>query len=59
MTPEKQRRLTRTALAFLKTHDLLEHSARFDVVAIVWPQDARRPASAEHLENAFEAFGAR
>ena len=57
VTPEKQRRLTRTALAFLKTHDLLEHPARFDVVAIVWPKEARRPAACEHLENAFEAFG--
>lgn len=57
VTPEKQRRLTRAALAFAKTHDLLDHPARFDVVAIVWPRGARRPASAQHLENAFEAFG--
>ena len=31
---EKQRRLTQSALSFLKRHDLLEDSARFDVVAV-------------------------
>src|SRR6478752_2733026 len=33
----KQRKLTKLALAYLKRHDLLECSARFDVVAITWP----------------------
>lgn len=32
---QKQRQLTRLALAFLKQNRLLEHSARFDVIAIV------------------------
>ena len=40
---EKQRRLTRLALAYLKRHDLLEYTARFDVVAVTWPDDARKP----------------
>jgi putative endonuclease len=53
---EKQRRLTRVALTFLKRHDLLEYPARFDVVAITWPKDSRRP-TIEHFENAFEAVG--
>ena len=57
VTREQQRRLTRAASAFLKTHDLLDHPARFDVVAIVWPRAERRPTSVEHFENAFEAFG--
>ena len=53
---EKQRRLTRVALAFLRRHDLLEESARFDVVGIVWPHWARRPAI-EHIRGAFEPVG--
>jgi len=56
VTTEKQRRLTLTALHFLKKHGLLEQRCRFDVVAIVWP-DGPRPASIEHLPNAFDAVG--
>ncbi len=56
VTREKQRRLTLTALAFLKRHKLLEHPCRFDVVAIVWPDD-RRPPAIEHFRDAFEASG--
>ncbi len=52
----KQARLTRIALAFLKGNGLLEHSARFDVVAITWPKHVRRP-TIEHYKNAFEAVG--
>ena len=54
--PEKRRKLTRLALAFLKRHDLLENSARFDVIAVTWPKDARRP-TIEHFQNAFEPVG--
>ncbi len=50
---DKQRRLTRLALAFLKRYDLLNYSARFDVVAITWPDGAGRPVI-EHFQNAFE-----
>ncbi|MHB0957521.1 MAG: YraN family protein [Pirellulaceae bacterium] len=53
---DKQRRLTRAALAFLRAHRLLEQPARFDVVAVHWPPDARRPVI-EHLINAFEPPG--
>jgi len=52
----KQRRLTRLAVTFLKRHGLLEYPARFDVVAITWPADRRRPVI-EHFVNAFEAVG--
>ena len=52
----KQRRLTRLALAYLKRHDLLEYSARFDVVAITWPQGQRKP-TIQHYKNAFEPVG--
>jgi putative endonuclease len=50
---DKQRRLTRLALAFLRHHDLLEHGARFDVVAVTWPPNKWRPRI-EHYRNAFE-----
>jgi putative endonuclease len=54
--PEKQRRLTRTALAWLKRHGLLGHACRFDVVAVTWPPGQRRPWI-EHFKSAFEAVG--
>jgi len=53
VTTEKQRRLRRAAASFLKTHDLTDHPIRFDVVAIVWPVDRRRPVKVMHLEGAF------
>jgi putative endonuclease len=53
---DKQRRLTRLALTFLKRHALLEHAARFDVVAVTWPDDLRAPVI-EHIVNAFEPVG--
>ena len=56
--PEKQRRLTRAALAWLKRYDLLDQPARFDVIAITWPLDAKHP-TIEHFPNAFEACGLR
>jgi putative endonuclease len=52
----KQRRLTRLAVTFLKRYGLLEHPARFDVIAVTWLEGTRRPAI-EHFENAFEAVG--
>jgi putative endonuclease len=53
----KQRRMTQAALAYLKSHGLLQHAARFDVVAITWPENARRP-TIEHFKNAFAPVGA-
>jgi putative endonuclease len=52
----KQRRLTRAALAFLRRHHLLDHPVRFDIVAIRWPAQARRPVI-EHILHAFEPPG--
>ena len=52
----KQRRLTDLALHFLKEHHLLNHPARFDVLALSWPEGQRRPTVA-HYRNAFEAVG--
>lgn len=53
----KQRRMTQAALAYLKSHGLLQHAARFDVVAVMWPENCRRPAI-EHYKNAFAPIGA-
>lgn len=53
---DKQRRLTRLAVTFLKRHALLEQAARFDVVAVTWPDDAS-PPQIEHFPNAFEPVG--
>jgi len=51
----KQRRLTRMAVGYLKRHRLFDYPARFDVVAIVWPQGGR--PEIRHIENAFPAVG--
>ena len=52
---EKQRRLTRLALAFLKRRGLLEHAARFDIIAVTWAEGVR--PRIEHFKNAFEPVG--
>ncbi|NIP84559.1 MAG: YraN family protein [Planctomycetales bacterium] len=51
---EKQRRLSRLALGYLKRHGLLEYPARFDVVAVTWPAGQKKPRL-EHFPHAFEA----
>ncbi len=56
VTEEKQRRLTLAALHYLKRHGLLEQRSRFDVVAIIWPDDDS-PPQIEHIRDAFEAKG--
>lgn len=53
---DKQRRLTRVAVLWLRRHHMLDRPARFDVVAVTWPEDARKPRI-EHFRNAFEASG--
>ena len=52
----RQARLTQAALAFLKSHGLLEYASRFDVVEVVWPQDQKRP-TITHIRDAFPAVG--
>jgi putative endonuclease len=52
----KQRRLTQLALEFLQKNRLLDRSARFDVLAVAWPADAKQP-SFVHYRQAFEAVG--
>jgi putative endonuclease len=57
VTPEKQRRLTLAALHFLKAHGLLHRRGRFDVVAIVWPDEQQGAPVIEHIRDAFPAVG--
>jgi putative endonuclease len=52
----KQRRLTDLALYYLRQHRLLEHPARFDVLALSWPAGQREPRI-DHYRQAFEAVG--
>jgi putative endonuclease len=52
----KVRRMTQAALAYLKAQRMLNHPARFDVLAITWPANARRPII-EHYPNAFSPVG--
>ena len=55
VTAAKQHQLTRVALAWLKSRGLLEHRARFDVIAITW-REGRDP-EIQHFRNAFETTG--
>jgi putative endonuclease len=52
----KQKRLTALALYFLQQKRLLDRPARFDVLAISWPEGQHEP-HIEHHRNAFEAVG--
>jgi putative endonuclease len=52
----KQSRLTDLALDFLRRHRLLDHAARFDVLALSWPADQHEPVIVHH-RHAFEAVG--
>lgn len=54
----KQEKLTRAALIYLKQKKLLDHPARFDVIAVVWPEGLPEPEKITHYANAFEAIGA-
>lgn len=51
---DKQQRLTRLALAFMRRHELLECASRFDVVAVQWSTAAKAP-KIEHFRDAFAA----
>ncbi|HVX11278.1 MAG TPA: YraN family protein [Pirellulales bacterium] len=53
---DKQRKLTRLAVAYLRRHGLLEYAARFDVVAVTWPAGRGKP-TIEHFPRAFTAVG--
>ena len=52
----KQRRLTKLALYYLQQKRLFDCAARFDVLAISWPEQRREPVIDHHI-GAFEAVG--
>jgi putative endonuclease len=54
--PDKERKLTQAALAFLKSKSLLEYTSRFDLVLVSWPA-GQSEAHIEHVPQAFEASG--
>ena len=56
ITPHKQQRLTRLALAYLKRHGLLEAPARFDVVSVLYSEETPAP-TIDYLRDAFPASG--
>ena len=56
ITQEKQQRLTKLALHYLKHHHLLEQPARYDVIALTWPEPTTQP-EIQHYLNAFPAVG--
>lgn len=52
----KRQRMTQAALAYLKSKRLLRTAARFDVVAVTWPEGDCAPVI-EHYKNAFAPVG--
>lgn len=54
---EKQGRVSRAALRYLKRKKLLGVKARFDVIAVWWSGNGREPDRIEHYESAFEIAG--
>lgn len=53
---ERRQRMTRAALAYMKSHDLLDYQARFDIVEVLWPERRGRPHVTHH-QAAFRAEG--
>ncbi|MFO0813640.1 MAG: YraN family protein [Gemmatales bacterium] len=53
---QKQQRLSRLAVSFMKRYRVQEVAARFDVVILAWPAGAKEPVI-EHFENAFPVLG--
>ena len=54
ITPAKQRKITRSALAYLKQRRWLERRIRFDVIAVVWSGNEALPET-QHYVGAFES----
>ncbi len=54
----KQGRVTRAAMRYLRRKQLLGVATRFDVVAVWWPGGQPTPKRIEHYQSAFDAVGA-
>lgn len=57
VTLEKQDKITRTALTYLKRHRLLNQPARFDVISVIWSGGPGCEPRIRHFQHAFEATG--
>lgn len=55
VTEDKQRRVAAAATRFMKKKRILGMPARFDVVAVWWPEGLAEPEKIEHYEAAFES----
>jgi putative endonuclease len=49
---KKQQQIMRTAQAYLSQRGLNEQSYRFDVIGLLWPEDAKDP-EIQHVRHAF------
>jgi putative endonuclease len=56
VTPTKQKKITQSALAYLKRRRWLNRRTRFDVVSILWNGPGGEP-EIRHYPSAFEATG--
>ena len=52
----KQRKITQSALAYLKRRGWLERRARFDVISVLWSHEVSEP-QIRHYVNAFDSTG--
>ena len=53
VTLAKQKQISKIALSYLQTHDMLDMPCRFDVVAIFLSSKST-PVKLEHIQNAFD-----
>lgn len=51
----KQARIARAAMRYLKRKKMLGTACRFDVIAVWWPTDEPLPTKIEHYESAFDS----
>ncbi|MBD3184020.1 YraN family protein [Candidatus Poribacteria bacterium] len=52
ITPNKIKHISRVALYYIKANKLFKRSCRFDVIAVNYANNFKKP-SVEHIENAF------
>ena len=53
ITTAKRKQITKAALSYIREKNLAGQSCRFDVIAVTFSPESRRP-KIEHIENAFE-----
>ena len=53
ITAAKRKQITKAALSYIREKKLAGQSCRFDVIAVTFSPESRRP-KIEHIENAFE-----